>query len=222
MKQELLIEDWDFPNDQLTESTGFDGKLFESRVGNDNQMYIEGIFMQAERLNGNKRKYPKSVLEKAVNRYMREQVEQNQALGELNHPNRPFVDPDKAAIRITDLWWEGNNVMGKAIVLDTEKGKNLKGLLKGGWKAGVSTRGLGSVKKINGVQVVQEGYRLTVGVDVVWGPSAQDAFVRTIQEHQYDDHDKNSIINNSVDDSNIVENHQVIFEKIQRNLKKLL
>lgn len=214
MKPQLLVEDWGSPI-ELTESTkNLNGQLFESRIGDDNNMYIEGVFMQAERLNGNKRKYPKKILEKAVSRYMKEQVEINQALGELNHPNRPFVDPDLAAIRITNLWWEGNNVMGRAIVLNTTKGKNLKALLEGGWRAGVSTRGLGSVKSINGINVVQEGYVLTVGVDVVWGPSAPDAYVKTINE---------STLNNTVDDdSNIIVENTQLFEKIQINLKKLV
>lgn len=171
----LLQEDWGLC-EEFSKAT-----LVEARSpgrGKPGDVTISGIFMQAEVVNRNGRKYPKAVLEKSVSKYMQEQVLTNQALGELNHPPRANVDPEHAAIRITNLTWKGNNVMGEAVVLNTPKGKIVKALIEGGWVPGVSSRGLGSVKQVNGINEVQDGFRLTVGVDVVWGPSAPSAYVQ--------------------------------------------
>ena len=188
MADMLLVEDWGLPYGPEDSTLN---PIVESKT-TEKGMFITGIFMQAEVTNRNGRKYPKKVLEKAVDKYIREQVKTNQALGELNHPERPTVDPALAAIRIVELWWQGNNVMGKAIVLDTDVGRNVQALIKGGWIPGVSSRGLGSVKNINGINEVQEGFRLTVGVDVVWGPSAPSAYVtasisESAKNHRADD-----------------------------------
>lgn len=171
---ELLIEHWGQPYEVGSKAPA---KLVEA-TNTEKGTFIEGIFMQAEVVNRNGRKYPKKVLEKAVDKYIKEQVVPCQALGELNHPARPNVDPAEAAIRITEMWWDGNNVMGRARVLDTTKGKEVKALIEGGWIPGVSSRGLGTTKPVNGINEVQDGFRLTVGVDVVWGPSAPDAYVQ--------------------------------------------
>ena len=177
-QNELLVEYWGNPyHTSDTCDTTQHTPIVESRT-TESGTFLEGIFMQAEVVNRNGRKYPKKVLENAVNKYIKEQVNTNQALGELNHPSRPNVDPAEAAIRITELYWEGDNVMGKAKVLDTPRGKIVKSLIEGGWVPGVSSRGLGSVKQINGINEVQDGFRLTVGVDVVWGPSAPNAYVQ--------------------------------------------
>lgn len=175
---QLLVEHWGQPYDvseikatQLDES---------SSTGLRPGLYIEGIFLQANVVNRNKRMYPKSILEQAIDRYMTEQVKTCQALGELNHPPRAMVDPMQAAIIIEDMWWEGDNVYGRARVVegDNGAGDKLAALIRAGWKPGVSSRGLGQVKSSGrGYNIVQEGFRLTVGVDVVWGPSAPDAWV---------------------------------------------
>lgn len=178
MAEQLLIEDWGTP--YRADDSGV-YPMIEAKINADGPMMIEGVFMQADIVNRNGRKYPKKVMEKAVDKYITEQVVTRQALGELNHPSRSNVDPAEAAIRITELWWEGANVMGKAIVLDTTKGKEVQALIRGGWVPGVSSRGLGSVKQIGGINEVQD-FRLTVGVDVVWGPSAPNAYVRAVTE----------------------------------------
>lgn len=179
-KNELLIEQWGSPCGQ----GGF--SLLESFDDKDTgNLYITGIFMQAEKVNRNKRWYPRPVLEKAVDKYIREQVETHQALGELNHPSRPTPDPKNACIIIEKLWWEGNNVMGKARVIegDNADGDKLAALIRAGWIPGVSSRGLGRLKDTGrGYSIVQEGFILTVGVDVVWGPSAPDACVKPVVE----------------------------------------
>lgn len=179
---QLLIENWGTPLgvhgngtaiSDLRESTDDFGGLGPG-------LYISGVFMQAEVVNRNKRLYPKDVLKEAVNKYIKEQVDTKQSLGELNHPDRATVDPMQAAIIIEKLWWDGNNVMGVARIIegDNGPGDKLAANIRAGWVPGVSSRGLGKLRKTNnGYSIVESGYRLTVGVDAVWGPSAPDAHV---------------------------------------------
>jgi hypothetical protein len=120
-------------------------------------------------------------MEKAVNTYVETQVSKKRAVGELNHPEGPTVNLDKVSHLITDLRLEGNNVVGKAQILDTPMGKIVKGLLDGGVQLGVSTRGMGSLEQKNGVMYVREDFILNT-VDIVQDPSAPDAFVNGIME----------------------------------------
>jgi len=145
------------------------------------QTFIEGVFMQADKLNKNKRIYPKEVLSKATNKYIKEQVSKGRAVGELNHPDGPAINLDKVSHRITELKFEGNNVVGKALVLDTPMGNIVKGLVNGGVKLGVSSRGMGTVENKNGQTVVKDDFVLAT-VDIVQDPSAPEAFVDGIME----------------------------------------
>ncbi len=155
--------------------------IIEESNGKKN-LYIEGIFMQAEQKNRNGRIYPQSILENQVNRYKSDFVQTNRALGELNHPQSPQVNPERASHRITELRTEGSNFIGKALVLDTPMGNIVRGLIEGGTSMGVSSRGLGSVKaNRSGINEVQSDFRL-VCVDVVSDPSATEAFVNGIME----------------------------------------
>ena len=110
------------------------------------QTFIEGVFMQSESENRNKRIYPKNVLAEAVNKYVTEQVKTGRAVGELDHPAGPTINLDKVSHKITNLKFEGNNVVGRALILDTPMGKIVKGLIDGGVKLGVSSRGMGTVE----------------------------------------------------------------------------
>ena len=142
---------------------------------------IEGIFMQADQKNRNGRIYPKGILESAVQKYTTEQVQRNRAVGELNHPEGPTINLDKVSHRITELRWDGNNVMGKARILETPMGQIVAGLLEGGVQLGVSTRGMGSLEEKNGVMYVKDDFMLNT-VDIVQDPSAPTAFVNGIME----------------------------------------
>lgn len=206
----LLIEEWGLPcadiSDSILESVGQSKK--------DGKMRIEGIFLQAEKINRNKRLYPKKVLEEAIDVYKKTQVASKQALGEMNHPPRPNVDPSKACILIEDLWWKGNDVWGRAVVVEGDHGDGdkLAALIRAGWVPGVSSRGLGKLTDSGkGYGIVQEGFKLAVGVDVVWGPSAPDAYVKPIYEQ------KQEVI------SPIVENSSAddAFRKLSERLKGL-
>lgn len=142
---------------------------------------IDGIFMQAEIQNRNGRIYEKRILEKAVADYVKEWVVPGRAVGELEHPDSPVVDFKNASHRITELRFEGNNVMGKAIILNTPMGNTVKGLMEGGVKLGVSSRGMGSIEEKNGKRFVSDDFVLRT-VDIVSDPSAHDAFVNGIME----------------------------------------
>ena len=137
--------------------------------------------MQAEGKNRNGRIYPKAVLEKAVAKYTAEQVSKGRAVGELNHPEGPTVNLDKVSHRITELKWDGDNVMGKALILNTPMGQIVKGLMEGGVQLGVSSRGMGSLVRKGDVNMVGKDFILST-VDIVQDPSAPEAFVNGIME----------------------------------------
>jgi len=155
--------------------------ITEAKEGGGKSYVIEGVFAQADQKNRNGRVYPKAIMENAVNKYVNEQVKQKRSVGELNHPEGPTVNLDKVSHLITNLQWEGNNVVGKASILDTPNGQIVKGLLEGGVKLGVSTRGMGSLENKNGVMYVKEDFLLNT-VDIVQDPSAPGAFVNGIME----------------------------------------
>ena len=155
--------------------------LVEAKEDGSKKYTIEGVFAQAEQKNRNGRIYPKMIMEKAVNKYAKEQVATKRAVGELNHPEGPTVNLDKVSHLITDLKVEDNNVMGKATILGTPMGEVVKGLLEGGVQLGVSTRGMGSLEQRNGAMYVKDDFVLST-VDIVQDPSAPGAFVNGIME----------------------------------------
>ena len=155
--------------------------LVESSADGSKNYVIEGIFMQAEQLNRNRRVYPKPILESAVAKYTTDYVDRGRAVGELNHPEGPAINLDKVSHRITALKWNGNDVVGTALILNTPMGKIVKGLLEGGCQLGVSSRGMGTVASKNGQTFVNDDYVLST-VDIVQDPSAPSAFVNGIME----------------------------------------
>jgi hypothetical protein len=155
--------------------------IIESAQGGEKKYIIDGIFMQAEQVNRNRRVYPKKVLEKAVGKYLTEYVNKGRAVGELNHPDGPTINLDKVSHRITELSWNGDDVVGKALILNTPMGNIVKGLLEGGCQLGVSSRGMGTVASKNGRSEVNDDFTLST-VDIVQDPSAPSAFVNGILE----------------------------------------
>ena len=155
--------------------------LTEAKADGGKSFFIEGIFMQSEQKNRNGRIYPKTVMEGAVDKYVTEQVSTKRAVGELNHPDGPTVNLDKVSHLIESLDWDGNDVVGKARILNTPMGKIVEGLLDGGVQLGVSTRGMGSLEERNGAMYVKDDFILNT-VDIVQDPSAPTAFVNGIME----------------------------------------
>jgi hypothetical protein len=152
----------------------------EGKNGKKNT-FLEGIFMQAENKNKNGRIYTREILTQAVDKFVNEQVITGRAVGELNHPESPAINLDKVSHRITELKWDGNNVMGKALILDTPMGQIVKGLVEGGVQLGVSSRGMGSLDFKNGANYVRDDFMLNT-IDIVQDPSAPNAFVNGIME----------------------------------------
>ena len=155
--------------------------LVEAKEDGSKNYTIEGVFAQAEQKNRNGRIYPKMIMEKAVNKYAKEQVETKRAVGELNHPEGPTVNLDKVSHLITELKVEDKNVMGKATILGTPMGEIVKGLLEGGVQLGVSTRGMGSLERRGDAMYVKDDFMLNT-IDIVQDPSAPGAFVNGIME----------------------------------------
>ena len=153
----------------------------ESTESGKQNYVIEGIFAQAETKNRNGRIYPKAIMESAIHKFNTEQVITKRAVGELNHPEGPTVNLDKVSHRITEMVWNGNSVVGKALILDTPMGNIVKGLLDGGVQLGVSTRGMGSLENRSGTMYVKDDFMLST-VDIVQDPSAPEAFVNGIME----------------------------------------
>jgi hypothetical protein len=153
----------------------------EQKKNGEKNFFIEGVFMQAAKKNRNGRVYEKATLENAVEKYVTEQVKQGRAVGELNHPEGPTVNLDKVSHKINDLHWQGNDVVGKASILKTPMGKIVEGLLEGGVKLGVSSRGMGSLVSKNGAQYVGDDFLLST-IDIVQDPSAPSAFVNGVME----------------------------------------
>ena len=154
----------------------------ETKEGNAAKLYITGPFIQTEVTNRNNRQYMKETVAREVKRYTESYINKGRAMGELGHPNGPSINLDRVCIKINELKEDGNNFIGKAMVLETPMGQIVRNLIEGGVQVGVSTRGLGSVVEVNGVNVVQDDFYLATAADVVADPSAPDAYVDGIME----------------------------------------
>ena len=155
--------------------------IAEAKKDGSKNYFIEGVFMQSNQKNKNGRVYEKKTLEKAVEKYVNEQVKTGRAVGELNHPEGPTVNLDKVSHKINELRWQGSDVVGKASILKTPMGQIVEGLLEGGVKLGVSSRGMGSLVQKNGAQYVGDDFMLST-IDIVQDPSAPSAFVNGVME----------------------------------------
>jgi hypothetical protein len=156
--------------------------LVTEEVNGEKQYHIDGIFMQAEQKNRNGRVYPSKVLMNEVKKYNNDYVKSKRAMGELGHPDGPQLNLERVSHLIKELRIDGNDVYGKAKILDTPYGKIVKNLISEGVKIGVSSRGMGSLKQnSSGVNEVQDDFSLSA-VDIVADPSAPDAFVEGIME----------------------------------------
>ena len=155
--------------------------LCEENEGKKNY-FIEGIFLQAELKNRNGRMYPLKTLAREVAKYDENYIQKGRALGELGHPDGPSINLDRVSHKIVNLKEDGNNFIGKAKLLDTPMGKIAKNLLDEGVRLGVSSRGMGSIRKEENCNVVMDDFMLATAADIVADPSAPDAFVDGIME----------------------------------------
>jgi len=165
----LLLREWAPNMETLTEQTEA-GKV----------LYLEGPMIMTEAKNRNGRIYEKAMMEASVEAYMNDYVKANRAVGELNHPTYPFPNIKEAAVYIESLEWHGNNVIGKARVLNNIHGQQIKSLVEAGFKMGMSTRGLGNVVERSGSKYVTE-YMLNA-IDAVDMPSGQICYMNALKE----------------------------------------
>ena len=145
-----------------------------------NKFYMTGVMQRANARNGNGRIYGKEILQREVENYHK-LVKERRALGELDHPDDSVINLKNASHLVIDVWWDGDDVMGKVEVLDTPSGRVLKSLAQSGVQLGISSRGLGSVKESHGDTLVEDDFVL-ICFDFVADPSTTGAFM--MKEHK--------------------------------------
>lgn len=186
----------EFNEDILTES------YLEEGTGKKSWT-ISGITLQSELQNKNKRVYPKIVLSEAVNIHITEQMKNNRALGELNHPTGnnsvSHINLDRVSHKFIEVIEDGNNFICKAKVLDTPCGKIVANLLEADVKLGISSRGLGKIKVDKGVTLVEKLHLVSLG-DIVGTPSAPNAYINGILESVEFEMLENGFIQKDVND----------------------
>jgi Prohead core protein serine protease len=163
---------------ELTESVNYITEEHEGKKA----LFIEGPFLVSEAVNRNKRLYKEETMRKEVSRYTENYINKNRAFGELGHPDTPSINLDRVSHLIVGLRQEGNQWIGKAKILETPMGNIARQIIEGGGQLGVSSRGLGSLKTVNGVNIVQDDFYLATAADIVADPSAPGAFVQGIME----------------------------------------
>ena len=162
----------------LTECMTFeyDPKLIKEQLeSNDGKLIMKGVLQKANTLNQNGRVYPIEVLAREVDNYQRF-IEEGRALGELDHPDSSVVELKNASHLVTEVWWDGDDVMGKLKILDTPAGQVAKQLVKGGVQLGISSRGLGSTRQEGQTTMVEDDFQLLC-FDLVSEPSTNGAFL---------------------------------------------
>lgn len=157
-------------------------QINESMIQNDGKLVLSGVMQRCDSVNQNGRKYPVDILRRESDKYKTIYIKERRALGELDHPESPIVNLQNVSHNVLDLWWDGNNLMGKIEILGTPSGNIAKELLKAGIKLGISSRGMGSVKSIGEGKVeVQNDFEI-VCWDLVSNPSTQGAFMSPLNE----------------------------------------
>jgi hypothetical protein len=152
-----------------------DSKLIKEAEEKHQPIVMKGILQKANTENRNGRVYPLDILKREAKKY-EEAVRERRATGELDHPDSAVVSLSNVSHMVTEMWWDGDTLMGKVQILETPSGEILKGLLKSGVMLGISSRGVGSVKNKNGLDVVQEDFEL-IAFDFVSSPSTPGAYL---------------------------------------------
>jgi hypothetical protein len=176
MKKQLLIDYIPFSVAKLS--------LVESVIGKANRMRLKGKLQEAETKNGNGRVYPREVLEREVDRYVKGPIAQNNAMGELDHPEASIINLNNVSHIIKRVWWENNDLMGELELLNTPSGKIAMELVSAGIPLGISSRGMGSVKQLGETVEVQDDFELLCW-DLVSVPSTPNAYMKLAESKQY-------------------------------------
>ena len=147
----------------------------KKQVNEHGAVFLTGVIQAADTKNGNGRIYPQNILEREMKNYQKI-IGENRALGELDHPEDSVINLKNASHMVTNVWWDGNDVMGKVQVLNTPSGKVLQELANAGVNLGISSRGMGSVHEANGTTTVEDDFQL-ICFDFVSEPSTTGAFM---------------------------------------------
>ena len=159
--------------------------LTEATENGKKSLFIEGPFLVYNRPNRNNRMYSKDIMEREVSRYNEEYIKTNRALGELGHPDTPTINLERVSHIITELRDDGQCYIGKAKILETPYGNIVKNFIDSGVRLGVSSRGMGTLAQSkNGINLVQDDFRLATAADIVADPSAPGAYVNGIMENK--------------------------------------
>lgn len=173
----LLIDGINFQIKKIGNKEYTGGSVLKESISPDGKIRLTGIIQRAEAPNQNKRIYPKPILEKEVVRYIKEEISQKRAFGELDHPDSTVINYRNVSHVILELWWEGNDLWGTLELLDTPSGNIAKAIILAGYTIGISSRGLGSAKQLaENITEVQDDF-LLIGWDLVTNPSTHNAFV---------------------------------------------
>ena len=169
----------------ITEMTEDVRYLTEATENGKKSLFIEGPFLVYNRPNRNNRMYSKDIMEREVSRYNEEYIKTNRALGELGHPDTPTINLERVSHIITELRDDGQCYIGKAKILETPYGNIVKNFIDSGVRLGVSSRGMGTLAQSkNGINLVQDDFRLATAADIVADPSAPGAYVNGIMENK--------------------------------------
>lgn len=180
-------------------------RIIKESTATGKNWYVEGVMIQSDVMNRNKRIYPLSVMQESVEAFKRNYLDNDQAVGESGHPacGRLDIDFDCVSHKIISIEQEGKNFIGKALILNTPKGKVIQNLLEGGVKIGMSTRGAGGTKQIPGGESVLPGFKI-FAVDAVFNPSAQTAYMDALMEGEkmiWDANDADTVYLESIRES---------------------
>ena len=160
-----------------------DKLIVENSIKENAPLVVSGIIQKAGEKNHNGRIYERDILERELKKYQ-ELIDENRALGELDHPDSSVINLNNVSHNVKKIWWDGNDVCGEIEILSTPSGNILKELFRNGITIGISSRGMGSVKENNeGTLLVQEDFDLLC-FDFVSTPSTKGAFMKPIREHK--------------------------------------
>ena len=178
MNKLLLIDHTPFQQANLT-------ILENKQLGEGkNLVTLVGKLQEAEQKNGNGRVYPREILEREVQKYMEGPIKNRTALGELDHPESSVVNLSNTSHVVTEVWWKGNDLMGKLQLLPTPSGNIAKALIVSGIPLGISSRGMGSVKQLGETVEVQDDFELLCW-DLVSVPSTPQAYMQLAESKQF-------------------------------------
>lgn len=188
--QKLLVEYFPLQYDQT--------QILTEAANPNATIKVKGILQRADAKNQNGRVYPKPILMREAQKYDGEFIKQRRALGELDHPESTVVNLRNVSHNITEMHWEGDDLMGTIEILSTPSGNIVKELMKNGIRLGVSSRGVGSINQIgeasDSTVEVDEDFNL-ICFDIVSNPSTHGAF---LNENVKKEVDKYAGLNNLI------------------------